>query len=267
MTRNFSLAVLLGLTPLTVHAAQQNPAATLTAQDRSEIQALAARYAGSLGGCAAEEYADLFVPQVGYFASNIRGEVVGRDRLMALVRSERHCTAASVPASNAPTAGTAAAPRAGNVPTVVIEPSSTGATGRADLGNAGHYEDEYTKTSNGWRFMSRTVVSRQEQAANLTARDMVAIRRLAGTDLGFFDDVYVAGADGVRRFRTSGVALGLSPEGVTGRALLKGDGGRYDDVYVRTAQGGWRFKARVYVADAPNATGAASASPSSGAAR
>jgi hypothetical protein len=46
----------------------------------------------------------------------------------------------------------------------------------------------------------------------------------------------------------------LSPEGVTGRALLKNDGGYYEDVYVRTQQGGWRFKSRVYVA-----AGAASA--------
>jgi len=58
----------------------------------------------------------------------------------------------------------------------------------------------------------------------------------------------VAGADGVKRFRTAGVAMGLSPEGVTGKAYLK-SGGHYDDVYVRTAQGGWRFKSRLYVAD------------------
>ena len=65
---------------------------SLTPQDRAEIQELTARYARALGACAAEEYADLFAPDTGYFASNIRGEVVGRDRLMALVRSERHCT-------------------------------------------------------------------------------------------------------------------------------------------------------------------------------
>jgi hypothetical protein len=63
-----------------------------------------------------------------------------------------------------------------------------------------------------------------------------------------FDDIYVPGPDGVKRFRTAGVALGLSAEGVTGHSLLKNDGGYYDDVYVRTQQGGWRFKSRVYVA-------------------
>ena len=44
--------------------------------------------------------------------------------------------------------------------------------------------------------------------------------------------------------------MGLSQEGVTGRAFLKKSGGHYDDVYVKTAEGGWRFKSRVYVADA-----------------
>ncbi len=50
---------------------------SLTDKDRTEIQELSARYAKALGGCAAEDYADVFVPETGYFASNIRGEVVG----------------------------------------------------------------------------------------------------------------------------------------------------------------------------------------------
>jgi hypothetical protein len=52
----------------------------------------------------------------------------------------------------------------------------------------------------------------------------------------------------VKRFRTAGVALGLSSEGVSGRALLKNDGGYYEDVYVKTPRGQWRFKSRTYVA-------------------
>src|SRR5262245_1692562 len=171
----------------------------LTDKDRADIQDLSARYARALGSCAAEEYADLFAPQTGYFASNIRGEVAGRERLIALVRSERHCNPAGGLATPAGSNGNP--PRPANVPTVAIEPSSTGATGRADLGNAGSYEDEYVKTPSGWRFKSRTVLSRQEQAVNLNAREIAAIRRLAGTDLGIFDDVYVTGADGIRRFR------------------------------------------------------------------
>jgi SnoaL-like domain len=218
---------------------------SLTAQDRAEIQELTAKYARALGACAAEEYADLFAPETGHFASNIRGEVMGRERLMALLRSERHCTA-TAPASAGPPAATAPRP----VPTVAIEISSTGPIGRADLGNAGQYDDEYVKTAKGWRFKSRTVMTGPELKANLTVQDVRAIRRLAGTDLGQFEDLYVAGADGVKRFRTSGVALGLSADGVTGRAYLKANGGHYEDVYVRTPEGGWRFKSRVHVADA-----------------
>ena len=218
---------------------------SLTPQDRADIQDLTARYARALGACAAEEYADLFAPDTGYFASNIRGEVVGRDRLMALVRSERHCTTPP-PAANA---AAPAAPRP--VPTVAIEMSSTGPIGRADLGGAGQYDDEYVKTAKGWRFKSRTVMTGQELKANLTVQDVRAIRRLAG-DIKQFDDVYVAGPDGVKRFRASGVALGLSAEGVTGRAYLKANGGHYEDVYVRTQDGGWRLKSRVHVPYAPD---------------
>jgi hypothetical protein len=224
----------------------------LTAQDRVEIQDLSAKYARLLGSCAAEEYADLFAPDGGYFASNFRGEVVGRERLIALVRSERHCTNPAPPAA---TAGTAPAGRANTeprpVPTVSIEITSTGPIGRADLGaKVGQYDDEYVKTPKGWRFKSRTVMTAPELAAGLTVRDVRAIRRLAGTDLGQFDDLYAAGADGVKRFRSSGVAMGLSAEGVTGRAYLKNGNGHYEDVYVKTPGGGWRFKSRVHVVDA-----------------
>lgn len=232
-----SVAGLLGL----VSAGALEAQGALTPQDRAEIQELSAQYARTLGTCAAEEYADLFAPETGYFASNFRGEVVGRERLIALVRSERHCV---TPQAN----GAPAAPRP--VPTVAIEISSAGPIGRADLGEkVGRYDDEYVKTSKGWRFKSRTVMTAQELAAGLTAQDVRAIRRLAGTDLGQFDDVYVPGADGVKRFRASGVAMGLSAEGVTGRASLKNNGGHYEDVYVRTPEGGWRFKSRQHVSD------------------
>jgi hypothetical protein len=219
-------------------AATASAQQTLTDKDRAEIQELSAKYAKALGGCAAEDYADVFVPETGYFASNIRGEVVGRERLMALVKSERHCIN--------PAAQTATGPRA--VPMVTIETTAKGVSGKAELGAAGYYADQYVKTPKGWRIKARTVITGQEQKANLSVEDVTVIRRLAGTDLGLFDDMYVAGPDGVKRFRTSGVALGLSAEGVTGRALLKNDGGQYEDVYVRTQQGGWRFKSRVYVA-------------------
>jgi hypothetical protein len=250
-------------------------ATTLTSQDRTEIQDLVGRYARALAGCAAEEYADLFAAETGYFASNIRGEVVGRDRLIALVRSERHCTVSpttptppnttfpnnTAPNNTAPNntaANNTARPATG--PVVVIEPAATGATGRADLGSVGYYDDEYVRTANGWRFKFRNVVTPAEQKAGLTTRDAIAIRRLAGTDLGLFADVYVTGADGIARFRTSGVALGLLPDGVTGRASVKDAGGRYEDVYVRTPAG-WRFKSRVFVDDAVAAASGAVRQP------
>src|SRR5688572_4464912 len=148
-TRSVCLACLLvlGLLPARAGAAPQGEA-PLTTKDRAEIQELVARYARALGDCAAEAFADLFVPGTGYFASNIRGEVSGRDRLIALVRSERHCVPAVAPANaNAP----APPPRANTVPTVVVDMTAAGVTGRADLGNAGSYVDEYARTPAGWR--------------------------------------------------------------------------------------------------------------------
>jgi hypothetical protein len=48
--------------------------------------------------------AELFAAPDGYFASGPRGKVAGREKLVALVRSERHCTDSSERrATNAPT--------------------------------------------------------------------------------------------------------------------------------------------------------------------
>ena len=120
-------------------------------EDASAIQALVSGYARALGECRAEEFADLFAPGTGYFASGIRGQIVGREKLIALVQSERHCTAPA-PAGSAP------APRPGgnNGPTVALDVTPAGVRGIADLGGAGQYQDEYVKTANGWRFKSRT---------------------------------------------------------------------------------------------------------------
>lgn len=138
---------------------------TLTETDRAEIQRLVARYARALSSCAADEYASLFTPD-GVFVSDDfrgakhrelygqRGKVEGRAGLKQLVQTEDHCTNVSStrrPAtrSNATTSRPA--------PTLVIEPSPDGATGRASLGAGGHYEDVYVKTADGWRFKRRTV--------------------------------------------------------------------------------------------------------------
>src|SRR5262245_49214838 len=87
----------------------------LTSQDRTDIQALVTGYARALGSCAANDYADLFAPDTGYFASGFRGQVAGRERLIAMVQSERQCIAAN---------GAAPAARPGNGPTVVIDVTS-----------------------------------------------------------------------------------------------------------------------------------------------
>jgi hypothetical protein len=205
----------------------------LTDRDRAEIQELVSHYARALATCSAEEYADLFAPVTGSFASSIRGEILGRDKLIALVQSEPHCVS--------PTPGRPL----GNGPIVTIASSAGGVTGRASVGNAGHYEDVYVRTPNGWRFQSRNVITPQEEAAHYTSKDVIELRRLAGDSQGYFDDVYRDTPVG-RRLRSSGVVLTLSPENAIGKAFLRNDGGRYDDVYVRTATG-WRFKSRTYV--------------------
>jgi hypothetical protein len=215
-------------------AAGQSPR-TVRAQDKSEIQALVTAYARALGTCAANDFADLFAPNAGYFASGFRGHVVGRERLIAMVQSERHCIAA---------AGTAPPARPG--PTVVVDVTPTGVFGIADLGGAGHYEDEYVKTSKGWRFAARTVIIPAEQAAGLNAHEMIVIQRLASGPQDA-DDFWAAGQDGVKRFRSAGVVILVSAGSVNGRVYLK-DGGYYDDVYEKNAQGQWRFKTRAYVA-------------------
>ena len=227
--RFLSIAVML----CSMRAAGESPA--VTAQDRAEIQSLVTTYAKALGTCAAGEFADLFATDGGYFASGFRGRVEGRARLIAMVESERHCFAA---------AGAAPAPRPGNGPTVAVDVTPAGVVGIADLGAAGHYEDEYVKTTKGWRFAARTVITPAEQAAGLDAREMAAIRRLAS---GPHDaaDFWAAGPDGVKRFRSAGVVILVSAGAVTGRVYLK-DGGHYEDVYEKIAPGQWRFKTRVY---------------------
>lgn len=233
------LTIVLGAgfsTLVTVDAQQKRAAASpLTDQDRTQIQELVTNYGHALGLCAAEDYAQLFAEPDGYFASGPRGKVAGRARLLALVRSERHCNDNSER-------------RPRNIPpSIDLQASAEGAEGRAALANnAGHYEDVYVKTARGWRFRSRAYLSPQEEAARLTAGDFIEIRRLAGNDSGHFEDVWSNGPEG-RRFRSSGVVIAPSPEGATGRAHLKGDGGWYEDVYVRTPQG-WRFKSRAYQA-------------------
>ena len=213
-------------------AASQQPAPALSATDRAQIQELSAAYARTLGTCAAQEWADLYAVPDGYFASGFRGEVKGRDKLIALVQSEPQCI------KDGPRT-----PR--DVATAAVEPSPEGARGRVPIGTAAYYQDVYVRTPNGWKFKSRHAITAREDAAHLDERGFIEVRRLAGNETGQFDDVYSSGPDG-RRFRSAGVVITASPQGVLGTAYLKNDGGHYDDVYMRTAEG-WRFQSRTYV--------------------
>ena len=226
MSRVFG-ALAMAVIVCSMRTAGQSPQ-TVTAQDKAEIQALVTAYARTLGGCAASEYADLFAADRGYFASGFRGHVVGRERLIAMVQSERFCFAGG----NGPSTPLPSTPlRAG--PTVVVDVTPAGVFGIADLGGAGHYEDEYVKTPKGWRFAGRTVITPAEQAAGLNACEMIAIRRLASGPQDA-EDFWPPGQDGVKRFNSAGVVIRVASGVVNGRVYLK-DGGYYDDVYEKSA--------------------------------
>jgi hypothetical protein len=227
---------LVAVASLSAFAAAAQAPTTLSADDRSAIQKLTADYLQALSGCRAEQFADLFVPDTGYFASGFRGHFVGRKQLILLVQSERHCTAP---------AGSAQATRPGgaNVPTVAIEVTPSGVRGVADLGGQAEYEDEYTKTSQGWRFASRSVLIAAEKAAGIGASDLLAIHRLGGDKLG---DHYVVDQSGVRRLMNVGVQVTVKDGEVTGRAYLK-DGGYDDQVYEKLGPGQWRVKSSAHM--------------------
>jgi hypothetical protein len=235
--RRVGMAIALGMVSLFGAPAFAQSPASLSADDRSAIQALVNDYARYLADCRAEDYADLFAPRTGYFASGFRGHIAGREELIALVQSERHCIAAQ--------SGTAAARSGGgNGPTVELTVDASGVHGLADLGTA-EYQDTYTRTDEGWKFSARTVIIAPEKAAGLDAAALLAIHRLGGPELG---NNYVAGDDGVERLLNSGVAVSVADGVVTGRAYLQ-DGGYRDEVYERSAAGEWRVVSSTYVPD------------------
>jgi SnoaL-like protein len=238
------------MTVLSVMRSEAQVNTTLTEQDRAEIQALSTTYRRALFGCKAEEYADLFATPGGYFGSSSRGEVREREALMEMVLSYDRCheTPAAVP------------PATTSLPAPVIEPAPEGAKARiVNSRGGGYYDDVYVKTPKGWRFKSRNVISDSELAAHLTTQDFIEIRQLAGDDHGHYENLYgdhdnisprrlTEGPDH-RPFRTSGLRLTPTPEGVRGIAYLRNNGGHYEDLYVKMPQG-WRIKERVYVAPA-----------------
>ena len=138
--------------------AQQD--SSLSAQDRADIQELVARYQRALSTCASQDYASLFVPDGVFISDDFRGKrhremygpnggkLVGRAKLAELVETEEFCLDTSQKRAS----------RASTPPTVVITPTPGGAKGTIALANNGRYEDEYVKTSEGWRFKVRRVV-------------------------------------------------------------------------------------------------------------
>jgi hypothetical protein len=241
---------------LTSLAAQVNT--TLTDQDRAEIRALSAAYGPALFGCKGEAYADLFATPGGYFGSSSRGEVRERQALIEMVVGYDRCgTQSPAPVAAEPSGAPPAQGRASPLPSPVFEWAPEGAKARIiNSRGGGYYDDVYVKTPKGWRFKSRNVVSDAELAAHLTTQDFIEIRQLAGDDHGHYENLYgrpdgpisprgmTTGRDD-RPFRTAGLRLTPTPDGVRGLAYLRDNGGRYEDLYVKTPQG-WRIKERKY---------------------
>lgn len=238
MLRRYSL--LFASAMLAASASAQTPA-PLSAEDLREIRALSTLYVQALGSCDAETYAELFVPETGYFQSRYRGEIVGRDLLIAMVQSERRCVApAGSPERQRP-------PSSANSSPVEIDATASGARGFTDLGDAGEYHDDYVRTLDGWRFASRIALKRADIAAGLTPRDLSAIHRLGAANPAAS---YCPDQNGIERLRVSGVAISTTDDGVvSGRAYVQG-GGYNADIYEKTADGSWRIKSRAFVPDA-----------------
>jgi hypothetical protein len=144
----FGLFVMLAGTQATVLGQQRVP--TLTALDQIEIQQLVAQanYALHTGQDDGNMYAGLFT------ADGTFDKAVGREQLAALARGGRKGTRSLVT-------------------NVIVEPSAEGATGKhyevainfvegaqpVALGATGRYEDVFVKTSEGWRFKTRTFIT------------------------------------------------------------------------------------------------------------
>jgi hypothetical protein len=158
------LALGAALAVITAFPAQQSaPApkpAALTALDYLEIQQLVARYAYALdsGADSGRMYASLFAPD-GAFLEPSGKRISGQDPLAELATKNQ------------------------KGPMVVyhfitnhtIEPSAQGAIGKqylaelkigengspSEVAGAGHFEDAYVKTGNGWRFSQRQYIPSQ----------------------------------------------------------------------------------------------------------
>jgi len=149
---------------------------TLTDKDRAEIQDLVAKYQVALNTCASKDYAALFTPDGVFASDDFRGKkhremygpnggkLVGRAKIAELVETEEFCI------DKSQLKGRPNRP----APTVAITQTAAGVTGTIPLGNGGSYNDVYVKTSEGWRFKSRTVTMppAQQSAASAAGKPM-----------------------------------------------------------------------------------------------
>jgi len=150
---------------------------TLSTQDYIDIQQLVSKYAYAIDECTNKgyDYADLYVPD-GSFSTSRNGKISnrfeGRERLAEAARG-------GMPdCKDVPWAGIVHM-----LVNHVIDPAPGGATGKVYLiavgldgepGKVeaqGHYEDEYVKTPQGWRFKSRVhVLSARQQEVSRGSR-------------------------------------------------------------------------------------------------
>ena len=147
-----TLAILAWAAPL---AAQPAAAPALGVEDYIQIRQLVANYAFGLdgGGNNGYDYADLFAPG----AEFVRPPTTGRDNLAKLALEQPHGPIYT----------------RHFITNIVIEPTPAGVTGKQYLvvidvpeapgqtGSvfvAGHYEDQYVKTPQGWRFKRREFI-------------------------------------------------------------------------------------------------------------
>ena len=146
--------MLMSAQPLKAQSAA-TAAPALSVEDYVQIQQLVASYAFGLdgGGNNGFAYADLFAPD----ALFVRPPTTGRDNLAKLALDQPHGPIYT----------------RHFITNIVIEPTRAGVTGKQYLvvidvpekpgqtGSvfvAGHYEDQYVKTAQGWRFKRREFI-------------------------------------------------------------------------------------------------------------
>ena len=156
----------VGVLTLVAVRAQQKP--TLTAMDYIEIQQLANRYAQAIDTCSNNgyDYADLYTPD-GEFVDNITEEGYKKGGLVRAKGREQLAAAAGGGSLGCKNVGWKDWSHL--MVNHVITPTPEGASGRVylvtigekgprDVTRYGGYEDQYVKTSAGWRIKKRTHV-------------------------------------------------------------------------------------------------------------